>query len=799
MSLGKRISILSPHFNLLAPLLAAILLAINYLPGLCGAGQYMTAEWIRRGVFPLWNPTACFGMPQLAYAILSPLSPTVLLYVAMPFQVAAIAEIILLSALAAWGWALLGGRFGLSAPARIVIALLAAADNTSGAALTSSLWAMALLPFLFLFTEDLAENASLKNAARWAACFGFLWIWGVSSYLAYRFSLALILYLLLRAIELRTWKPVGAGILAFIAGLLLASIQLIPFYEFLRTTSRIDPATSWGSDGSVGLLGFLCAVIPGMTGTITQQNVWSFTPVFTGLPIPVLALMPLGLVMLRRGGRAMAILMVTSAFLAAGHHLPLHPSFIDYVPGYALVRNHATWGIIFELVCLILAGAVLSPVEDFTDRSRKYLRGFYALACFAAILLLLAGTATLALDAARFNWVSRVRDALESMPGHVSRRDLDLHHAAVGPVISKALLGASLYWLFCLALIIAWLRSPAESRAYRFFFMSMLVMTLCSTLLRPAVNFYTDAPLASVEASIGKWDVARAERRIWSEQYLWSFTSSLSTRVPFQLPADMKAMGMIELPDETEDRAIILDELLRNVPPNTGMLFGAHYTNGLYGIIPRRVLEYLSATPGAQGAYTLGKPAIPWAAIPGLAILVSPDTSPPQGFHMRESGTRMNVFEVDAVRPRVERFTSWITFADSATLLADLASTASDTSRVRVIRNAAASQVPNSLAMGFLRIVSENPNRVIMETDGTESALVVLRDAFAPGWQAIVDGSPARAEPVDHAFRGAFVPPGFHEVEFRYDPAGIRIAAPISAIVAVFVIASLCYGWRRSA
>ncbi|MEK8023641.1 MAG: hypothetical protein AAB229_07520, partial [Candidatus Hydrogenedentota bacterium] len=110
MSLGKRISILSPHFNLLAPLLAAILLAINYLPGLCGAGQYMTAdgmdssvpqmvfaaEWIRRGVFPLWNPTACFGMPQLAYAILSPLSPTVLLYVAMPFQVAAIAEKLLI-------------------------------------------------------------------------------------------------------------------------------------------------------------------------------------------------------------------------------------------------------------------------------------------------------------------------------------------------------------------------------------------------------------------------------------------------------------------------------------------------------------------------------------------------------------------------------------------------------------------------------------------------------------------------------------------------------------------------------
>ena len=83
-------------------------------------------------------------------------------------------------------------------------------------------------------------------------------------------------------------------------------------------------------------------------------------------------------------------------------------------------------------------------------------------------------------------------------------------------------------------------------------------------------------------------------------------------------------------------------------------------------------------------------------------------------------------------------------------------------------------------------------NSVIVEIDADERAVLVLAEAYYPGWEAHIDGAqPADIFPVYHVFRGVSVPAGQHTVEFRYRPLSFRIGATLSvtALLALLVYA----------
>ncbi|RME24911.1 MAG: hypothetical protein D6798_10125, partial [Deltaproteobacteria bacterium] len=90
--------------------------------------------------------------------------------------------------------------------------------------------------------------------------------------------------------------------------------------------------------------------------------------------------------------------------------------------------------------------------------------------------------------------------------------------------------------------------------------------------------------------------------------------------------------------------------------------------------------------------------------------------------------------------------------------------------------------------------VEEGPDRVRIAVDPPAPALLVLADAWAPGWQVEVDGAPAALLRVAGVFRGVVVRPGDREVRFTYAPAGWRVGLRL-ALGGVVVTALL--GWRR--
>jgi hypothetical protein len=88
-------------------------------------------------------------------------------------------------------------------------------------------------------------------------------------------------------------------------------------------------------------------------------------------------------------------------------------------------------------------------------------------------------------------------------------------------------------------------------------------------------------------------------------------------------------------------------------------------------------------------------------------------------------------------------------------------------------------------ASRLAQVTSYAPDRIELTVPDGPAGVLVVTDAYGPGWVATVDDVAAPLAPVDLAFRGVVVPEGSHRVVLRYVPvatyAGIALAALAAA------------------
>jgi hypothetical protein len=81
---------------------------------------------------------------------------------------------------------------------------------------------------------------------------------------------------------------------------------------------------------------------------------------------------------------------------------------------------------------------------------------------------------------------------------------------------------------------------------------------------------------------------------------------------------------------------------------------------------------------------------------------------------------------------------------------------------------------------GSVEWLERTPNRLVFDVEATGPAIVVVSENWMPGWEATVDGEPARVLRADYNLRAVEVPQGVHRVELRYRPAVVRAGAFVS-------------------
>lgn len=123
-----------------------------------------------------------------------------------------------------------------------------------------------------------------------------------------------------------------------------------------------------------------------------------------------------------------------------------------------------------------------------------------------------------------------------------------------------------------------------------------------------------------------------------------------------------------------------------------------------------------------------------------------------------------------------------------------------DPTKFAVTENPPPKPHPQTLAddLGSAEVAERSSQRVVVEARANYPCVLVLSDAYYPGWKVQVDGEPSEIFPVYTSFRGVVLQPGDHRVVFTYEPASFRIGFLISTLALVgAVLHGLWYIARR--
>lgn len=88
-------------------------------------------------------------------------------------------------------------------------------------------------------------------------------------------------------------------------------------------------------------------------------------------------------------------------------------------------------------------------------------------------------------------------------------------------------------------------------------------------------------------------------------------------------------------------------------------------------------------------------------------------------------------------------------------------------------------------------ILSYTPQRVTLRVKASARGILVISDAYYPGWRAYLDKQEIKIYRANGVMRAVEVPQGEHEVEFRYLPISIYLGAMISVGAFLFIIGGI--------
>jgi Bacterial membrane protein YfhO len=554
---------------------------------------------------------------------------------------------------------------------------------------------------------------------------------------------------------------VGAGI----AGAALAAVVLLPFTELL--THSADFGNREGVDIKLPSSWLVAAALPEYFGTPTDATGGSVGLGAAGLFIAralYAGALPLMLALVAvvpalRGGARLAGL-AERRFLLAAVALCLAltfglPGLFDAVGAVPVLgqTNNTRLIVIYLLAVGLLAGYGLDDLRERLELPARRVALGVAVLAFAVPTVYVLAT-----------WppLGTLWEGAKLALGFVDpSTDDDVIH-------SRALFWWGLFGLLAVALVAARTRGRLAGGSFAL----LAVLLVCADLFRAGAGF--NPAISSADASLPVTPAIR---------YLQS-----------QRPA----------------RFVAFD---RGLAPNQAMRYGLYDARNYdfpiekrYDVIWRRFVFPLPYQPGApQWVLTVSPAALRVLGLLGVIdVMVPPD----EEAYARRIGISHADLGLDGLRAVYDRPDgriyrnpralprAFVVHAQHQVPDADGALAAvgdpsgPDLGRVAVTERPLPGLSGGDPDPSPARIVSYEPQKVVVESNARAPGLLVLSDVAYPGWKATVDGREEPIRRVDYLLRGVTVPTGASRVEFTYEPVSAKAGAWLSGVALLLLAAS---------
>lgn len=87
-----------------------------------------------------------------------------------------------------------------------------------------------------------------------------------------------------------------------------------------------------------------------------------------------------------------------------------------------------------------------------------------------------------------------------------------------------------------------------------------------------------------------------------------------------------------------------------------------------------------------------------------------------------------------------------------------------------------------------IKIIDYQPNRVVLEVYAVSDCILFLSDTYYPGWRAFIDNKQTKIYRANFAFRAIYLPKGMHQVRFEYWQLSFLIGSILSIISGIVVL-----------
>ena len=751
--------------------------------------HFFSAETIKQGVLPLWNPYLAGGVPFQANVQSCVFYPLSLIFYLLPFQLGYKFFIISHYFLGSLFMYLLMREWRATVYASLVASmvfsyggyLVSILDNVCF--LTSAIW----LPVILLFHHRALKTGAYFYSGITAVGIALQIFAGDLSFYVLTTVMSLFLYTLfwpfirntpsLRSTSIKLWYQL---ICSLCLGFLLAAVQIIPMLELAINSTRyqgltFETVTKW----SYHPLEFLQLLMPFLFGSIVPQTRWFgqlwLDTFYMGI-FPLLFAVFFIFYGRERLRYFLMALLFCSLFLSIGHYNPLFKFIYQWIPGLNMLQYPVKFLFPGAFCLSIMAGMGAGQFFEMTKEGLA-LRGYVRV---LALFLLILVTALLLGGWLQDRLYQYFLGAYPTAEYFEKIKKLSFFILYNG--LSLAIILAAAFFIIIAATLTGKIR-PLVSK----YIIILVILLDLIYVCKPEEPYIPEAAFAEKNPTVNFLQQDSSRFRIFTLSYITHQQSFMhSYLAPFsivynffqeELTPNLNVYYHISSSDEYADMPNnAYFQLLKTVQD----FFEKKGTSRNDDQVPINILNLLN-----------------------VKYVVSTGSLDNTHFRLVLDG-KIKVYENRGCLPRAFFAEKLLLSENEEKVLGSMNHTSFDPARMVYVSKRELEKLQGKFISepegetgeafsGSIAFTDYQPNSISLKTQSNKARFLVLADNYYPGWKAYVNGKEKPVLRVDYTLRGLLLEKGTNTIVFAFKPQSFFWGASVTVMTLTGLLAALFF------